>query len=521
MAATSMAAAAAARFAPSMVDPQLLNDDAVNGQANIPTKTIEQALSEAQASFSDSLFGNNTHDPQLTWPMLNGSGGGASFPEHEHIEAKMETAEIMRPDTFPRTLAMNPSMTTEFSAEYGDGQRPTKPKVRGRFTATRRKEVQDVRKKGACIRCRMLKKPCSGDTPCTTCKNVESARLWKAPCIRTRVADDFEMYSAGLHSVLAYHEVNRIKASVTFHPSTRQIEASHFPETTVFAKFHSLEGVTAPMGTNIDPGLSGDFSVSTARILDNDNDDLPAKLEAYTKRMSSTFFKQEPSHFMNITLHTAQALAMEKQDSLLERVLELWSIVHILVDHELHWQISERVDLDSSDGQGPRITQEEQNHTYDMICLQINAAAEKKAAAICKSVLNELERRLLQKTSTKSFETFLVGVVMLNCVEKSTWLFKSWEQESFSGRWPLDQPAMWYGPQGDRLTNMMHMLLRMRQIPPKTYARAEDGIIACDTEDGAKDYFEKLQLNCKSSLDVCSRYTLTKRNRLGSSKQTE
>lgn len=36
---------------------------------------------------------------------------------------------------------------------------PHKSKTRGRFTAIRRKEVQEVRRQGACIRCRMLKKP--------------------------------------------------------------------------------------------------------------------------------------------------------------------------------------------------------------------------------------------------------------------------------------------------------------------------------------------------------------------------
>jgi len=38
-----------------------------------------------------------------------------------------------------------------------------RPKVRGRFSASRRKEVQEVRKQGACVRCRMLKKPVSSD----------------------------------------------------------------------------------------------------------------------------------------------------------------------------------------------------------------------------------------------------------------------------------------------------------------------------------------------------------------------
>lgn len=38
---------------------------------------------------------------------------------------------------------------------------------------------------------------CSGDSPCSTCASVESARLWKQPCIRTRLAEEFELYTAG------------------------------------------------------------------------------------------------------------------------------------------------------------------------------------------------------------------------------------------------------------------------------------------------------------------------------------
>lgn len=71
-------------------------------------------------------------------------------------------------------LIENPSQ-----AGFGVLRKGGKNKVRGRFEDTRRKEVQEIRKRGACMRCRMLKKPCSEGTPCKTCQGVESARLWK------------------------------------------------------------------------------------------------------------------------------------------------------------------------------------------------------------------------------------------------------------------------------------------------------------------------------------------------------
>lgn len=70
------------------------------------------------------------------------------------------TAATQRAQSYPRPIAMNPNTQAKgFVNEFGNSTKPTKPKVRGRFSAARRREVQEVRKRGACIRCRMLKKP--------------------------------------------------------------------------------------------------------------------------------------------------------------------------------------------------------------------------------------------------------------------------------------------------------------------------------------------------------------------------
>jgi len=485
------AAAAATRFIPSMVDPALLADDS-NDQHNMEGKHSTQGHPEVNAAMTESFF-NGAPEQHASWPILEGHGGDM-YPDPDNIDQNVDDTDSPRAGTYSR-IAMNPAMTTEFSAEYGNGQKANKPKVRGRFTPVRRKEVQEVRKMGACIRCRMLKKQCSHGTPCNTCKSVEQARLWKSPCVRTRLAELVEMYSAGLHAVLAYHEVNKSKSRVQFRNSPHQIEASHYPETTIFAVFNALEGHETP--GNIDPGLSGGFVSNTFRILDNDTDDLPTKLDAYMTRMSPVLFDREPSHFMNVTLNTAHALSIQKQDSLLGKVLTLWAFVNIIVDHELHWTLSERIEATFQDGQGPAIEQNAGNGTYALLCLQLSAAAEKKAAQMCKDVLNNIEQRLLARTSKSSFETFLVAIILLNCFEKSTWLFESWGEDGFKSRWPLDKPPAFYASQGDRVTNMLQMLLRMRSVLPTTSKRAEDGILIADGDQIARDYFEKLLLNCE------------------------
>lgn len=67
------------------------------------------------------------------------------------------TAKIARASTYPRALAVNVNRPSRGSET--DGERPHRnQKIRGKFSDSRRKEVQEVRKKGACIRCRMLRK---------------------------------------------------------------------------------------------------------------------------------------------------------------------------------------------------------------------------------------------------------------------------------------------------------------------------------------------------------------------------
>jgi hypothetical protein len=488
--AKSLAAAASARFVPSMLDPQLLGE----GIPDLPQAGMSLDTDMSQSN-NTLTFSHRDSQEGGAWPMLDGSGG-TMYPDPADFESNIE--QQVRPNGFPRTLAMSQGMTTEFSAEYGNGQKSNKPKVRGRFTPSRRKEVQEVRKKGACLRCRILKKPCSHETPCQTCRNVESPRSWKQTCSRVRPCDLLDMFSSGLHAVLAYHEVQAARGRINFQPSAIQIEASHYPETTVFATFRALDGVESLTERNIDPtlGLNGglESGATSRRILDNDNDDLPQKIEAYMKRMSAVFFEKEPSHFMNVTLSTALELSIQKQDPLLSKALELWATVHMLVDHELRWVIHEKNSFETGAGQGTPIPDD---ITYQLLCMQLNAAVEKKALVISRSVMADLEKRVFGKFIAEPFETFLAVLILLNCVEKCTWLYQSWEQDYLKARWPLDRNAGYYAQQGDRFTELLDMLLQLRHIPPKIYHRLGDGLLAVDGDAAQQGYFEKLQLSCK------------------------
>ena len=500
MAATSLAAAAAARYIPSMVDPQLLADDQNLSEA----KPLPHELHEADTVMSETFY-NTSHEQQSPWHNFDVP---SIYPEPEPIEHSNDTPTITRAPSYPR-LAMVP-MSTEFAMELGNGEKSIKQRVRGKFTSERRKEVQSVRKSGACIRCRMLRKTCSLGDPCDTCKAVDQPRLWKNACIRTKLADNFELYSCGLHVVLAHNGVKDLKSRANFHPASYQIEASHFPvpETSTYALFNALEAQQMSDEGNIDPGLSSDYGV-VFRVID-DNDETAVKLEAYLKRMVSHYVEKEPSHFMKTSLRLAQNLALEKQDHVLSDVIELWATVHIFVASELRWTFSKRIDKDAPPGSGPKIDTDEPGS--QLLDLQINAAAEKKASQLCKEVLSSLEKRLLRRDPETFFETFLISLIFLNCVEKSTWLFTYWQQENFKESWPLSKEQETFISQGEKTTNHLIMLLRYRNAPPKTRAR-EDGVLVVDPNaenEKVVNYFAELNLTCEYSWPLyCFRNYLT------------
>jgi len=113
------------------------------------------------AGVSDKFFHPQVPRSASTWPLSQGVQTDAVFfdtgqePQTASIEAITSRAA-----TFPRPIAMNPNGPhREYTTDFNTSPRPSRPKVRGRFTPSRRKEVQEVRKRGACLRCRMLKKP--------------------------------------------------------------------------------------------------------------------------------------------------------------------------------------------------------------------------------------------------------------------------------------------------------------------------------------------------------------------------
>ncbi|KAH6615011.1 hypothetical protein C7974DRAFT_57395 [Boeremia exigua] len=449
----------------------------------------------------------------------------------------------------PRPIAMNPNTQTHFTTDFSIHQKPAKPKVRGRFTDSRRKEVQEVRKRGACIRCRMLKKPCSGDNPCNTCQNVESARLWKQPCIRTRIAEEFNLYSAGLHGVLAYHATSQAKGQIRLDQTPGRIEASHHPDSGIFSTFTPLKchQAQAAQNTDIDPAIFAAVSTPDLELIDGE-DDISGKLDLYMKKIGPQFLQSEDSVFMKVTQQTVSRLASPNPDGLLAKVTELWHYTRILTSRSLHWHLFSNPALpptlsaptlsssDMEDAARSAITELDHPSSYSLIKMQLMGATEKRAACVARIVMNDLERRLLQRQQANPFETFLVAVILLASVERMCWLFRAWEVPAASEpshtdhvskvdddlasalqspppsalnaqsaarhpKWPLDKPAASFSQQGERFSDILNMLLKMRGVPPKPIPRSTDGMLVMwgdDVQESIREWYEGIAVTTQT-----------------------
>jgi len=139
------------------IDPQLQD----NGTQNIPRDQEDQEQQAAPGQYEI------THQPLAVSVEAGQSDvfqetqqethhpGHPEYPQFDNttLEDAPSAADTITAHVPPQAHFMS-----DFNiSPYGT----SKTKVRGRFSASRRKEVQEVRKQGACVRCRMLKKPVS------------------------------------------------------------------------------------------------------------------------------------------------------------------------------------------------------------------------------------------------------------------------------------------------------------------------------------------------------------------------
>lgn len=414
--------------------------------------------------------------------------------------------------------------SNEPNPEFGTAHKSDKSNARARFTDTRRKEVQEIRKRGACMRCRMLKKPCSEGTPCGTCNKIDSARLWKGTCLRTKLADEFTLYSTSyFHSRMAAR-ISETTQSLVLVPLPGCIQVKFIPQST-FAVSLSAKSHPTPtnnQGVNDNAQANGLENMTKGKdviVLDDTLASSKVSNLCTNDRILQDCISNEKSPFLKATLQEAVKLLhterMQEQSSnaksgsrtnhispsvLLSNVSELWVETNILVhSHQGALQIRHnkhsppRQDPTTVDWSGDPDEESRQISpdalSYDLIRSQLLAATENACHRLSRAVMNELERRLLQRQQVSAFATFISAVVLFSCIERITSFYHTMDPsrpQSTADRiatgsspqpgadsrppgYPASVPApstLW--PQGPHFARLLTTLLRMRALPPKT-----------------------------------------------------
>jgi hypothetical protein len=353
--------------------------------------------------------------------------------------------------------------------------------VRSQFTAERRSEVSSMRKIGACLRCKMLRKVCSADTPCKTCSHIESPRVWKVSCSRTKLKDEFPLYVAMPHGVLAQGQYNDWSAEdhVAFNG---YVEIWQLPNHSIALEAHQVMSSGDQQHTepnvfflNLDSRTVGDqvkqyLEAITDGLIQREhlNPVIKASLEfAQNEKMLRETDTSAPKH--------------DKADNLVSDTISLWVATNMLTDQDLptmifvhNQSINERVPL----------CPDTHPISYGLITNQLLSAVEQRAGELCREVLQHLEGRFLVRKYGVNFETFLMAFIVLNCAERMVWQYRRWMASGVAC--PLDTDPSSYVEKAETFAQMVEMLSGLRGTTPKLKAEPTSGkLTAVNTADSA------------------------------------
>jgi hypothetical protein len=490
------------------------SDDVVQSPLLQTATTVTHQMSQGDFGLGDAPI-----DPQLDVPVdIDESAqlGQADEPPPQSQDDFITWTEA--PQGF---VTQQEPPSNEPNPEFGTAHKSDKNNARARFTDTRRKEVQEVRKRGACMRCRMLKKPCSEGTPCGTCKKIDSARLWKGTCLRTKLTDEFTLYSISYFHSRMVAKISGETHGLSFVPRSGSIQVKLVPQSTLsislIAKCH-----LSP--TSVDDNAYANTladSLTGGEVFTLDDTSASQKVSKYcmNENILQDCVKNEKSAFLRATLQEAvvllQAEKSQEQSSnirpgsrtnhispsiLLSNILELWAETNVLIENregtlQIRYNGSTSpcpdlkvVDWSDDPSQGS-LPLSADSLSHDLIRSQLLAATESACHRLSRAVINELERRLLQRQQVSAFATFISAVILFSCIERITSFYHSMDPsappntshpqtavpspqpggDSRPPGHPISVPTpstLW--PQGPHFARLLTTLLRMRALPPKT-----------------------------------------------------
>lgn len=338
------------------------------------------------------------------------------------------------------------------------------------LSAIQRRKSSMMRKQGACIRCRMLRKSCSVGNPCTECEKVSQPRVWSMSCRRVKLIDEKAAFDTdrngrsvfnhfrtiGLGGDITGLAQNCLKVSIGSELNTMMLRI-------VSPQLHCDDGEGQTGGRLVIDW--GEHSIASDQI-----DQIEDYLVDETVQLST--FEQSP--LIANTVYLAQALSEAKHDELLTQTVQLWAATLILVDDSVPFIFSRRPQVDDVS----RVVDNDVVPTEGVWKRQIRAALEQIVRDQVTKILPKLEYRICRPLDLE-FETYLAAVLVLNSAERLCWV----NGIPLGSESPLvaQEEQSTLVEKGESLAESIQLMLNIRGLSPRTFS-GHDGVLAVALE---------------------------------------
>ncbi|MCJ1479590.1 hypothetical protein MMC13_008276 [Lambiella insularis] len=344
--------------------------------------------------------------PSSTWPSQRIVGRGSQMNGPATQSGRALTCSHIHDGTADQVSE---------SHEHGHGHEQgaqRAQRIRGKFSDSRRKEVQEVRKRG-------------------------------------------------LYGILADADIRRLHSTygqLTLTTSPEQIFVTHLPDSPIYMACNATVSDLPIWDDEIDGPIPPTRARDRIVLFDDASNDAMSNLENYIKAIRPLLSAQEESPYMRAILNAASELSTEIKDPLLAQVLSLWTLTHVILSTSPHWHL-----LTSPPSFPPSTLPLPLPHPH-FLAPRLRALAEASASTLSRRTFHALEKRLLQNPSHLASTTFLAALLLLHCAERMCWLYQTWDAPKRAAQWPLRHSPAYYVRQGDAFAELIGMLVRMRGL---------------------------------------------------------
>lgn len=399
------------------------------------------------------------------------------------------------------TVDMQPMMGVPTQSVFRFNQDGSKGEhSRQRFSENRRQEVKALRKLGACVRCKTLRKTCSQGDPCDTCRKILSPRHWRIGCFRVKKTAKLNTFNSRISATMLESLIKDKYAEMNLKYPVLVLEASLAGTDKKFA-LEALQGIK--LGEIMDPTeLDEHRSVQMQVVMVDPRDVVDERLPVYAADVMRSLVHKTQGSFFRITLESALSILDAAETTLdpphdiknLKLALDLWTYIEIM-DNEQDWSFDVRPDAEATRFlKNMKMTSTTNAEHHRTLALRLTAEAEKQTEMLSQKLLDHMLRDLQDAKVKIGPAMFFAILVFLVSVEKTAWTLMSWEHVLGDG-WPLKKRASDYAEPGqaDTIADLLRMLLVIRRALPKLEADDED-ILRVSSTSPYHSYFEQLGL---------------------------